>query len=114
MNRHLSTEKHGDFIVVHFVEKNIYADLAVGELGDELYEIVRHPDCLKVVLDFSNVELLSSVTLGKLLSVKKTMAEKGGLLRLCEICDTLRMAFTLTHLDHIFDIRNTVAEAVGP
>jgi anti-anti-sigma factor len=84
----------------------------VGELGDELYEIVRRPDCVKLVLDFSEVEILSSVMLGKLLSAKKMMGEKGGVLRLCGICDNLRMVFTLTHLDHIFDIRGTLAEAV--
>jgi anti-anti-sigma regulatory factor len=49
---------------------------------------------------------------GKLLSVKKTMAEKGGLLRLCEICPNIRLIFRHTHLDQILDIRDTETEAL--
>jgi len=81
--------------------------------GDnELYAIVHRPDCLKLVLNFSVVEFLSSAMLGKLLSAKKMLAQKGGVLRLCEVCPTIRMIFKLTHLDHILDIRETEAEAV--
>ncbi len=50
MTKHFYTEKHGDFLVVRFLDKNIYADRVVGSLGDEFYEIVRRPDCLKLVL----------------------------------------------------------------
>jgi anti-sigma B factor antagonist len=114
MNKHFRTEKHGDVLVVHFLDKSIHADMAIAGLGNELYAIICHPDCLKLVLNFSNVEFLSSAMLGKLLSAKKMMAQKGGVLRLCEICPNIRMIFTLTHLDHIFDIRDTEAEAVGP
>ena len=114
MNKHFCTEQHADALVAYFLDKSIYAELAIAGLGDELYAIVLRPDCLKLVLNFSKVEFLSSAMLGKLLSAKKMMAEKGGMLRLCEICPSIRMVFTLTHLDHIFDIRNTEAEAVQP
>jgi anti-sigma B factor antagonist len=114
MNKHFRVDRHADVLAAHFLDKSIHADLAISSLGDELYAIVGRPDCLKLVLNFSNVEFLSSAMLGKLLSAKKMMAEKGSVLRLCEICTNIRMIFTVTHLDHILDIRDTEAGAVEP
>jgi anti-anti-sigma factor len=113
MSRHLCAEKRADVFVVHFLDKNIYADLVTAGLGDELHAIVRCPDCSRLVLNFSNVVLLSSAMLGKLVSAEKMMAEKGGTLRLCEIGPELRMIFTFTRLDHVFDIRETESDALA-
>lgn len=114
MSKHFRTTRHADALVVHFLDKSIHADLAIAGLGDELYAIVHRPDCLKLILNFANVEFLCSAMLGKLLSAKRMMAEKGGVLRLCEICPNIRMVFRLTHLDGILDIRDTEVEAVKP
>jgi anti-sigma B factor antagonist len=114
MSKHLRVKRHADVLVVHFLDKSIHADLAIAGLWNELYAIAGRPDCLKLVLNFSNLEFLCSAMLGKLLSAKKMMAEKSGVLRLCEICPNIRMVFGLTHLDQILDIRDTEAEAVEP
>jgi anti-anti-sigma regulatory factor len=50
---------------------------------------------------------------GKIITVKKMMAGKNGVLRLCEMCPNVRLIFTLTCLDHILDIRETEADAIG-
>ncbi len=112
MSNRLRTERHAEFLVVHFLDRRIHNDLAIGSLGDELYAVIARPDCSKLVLNFSVVEFLCSAMFGKLLSVKKTMAEKGGLLRLCEICPNIRLIFRHTHLDQILDIRDTETEAL--
>jgi anti-sigma B factor antagonist len=113
MTKHLRVKRHSDVLVVHFLDKNIHADLAIAGLGEELYAVAQRPDCQKLILNFSNVDFLCSAMLGKLLSAKRIMAEKGGVLRLCEICPNIRMVFGLTHLNQILDIRETEAEAVG-
>jgi anti-sigma B factor antagonist len=82
-------------------------------LGEELYAVVGRPDCRKLVLDFSNVDFLSSAMLGKLVIINRKMKEKGGALRLCSVCPNIRLIFKYTVLDTIFDIRDTQPDAVG-
>lgn len=113
MNKHLRVERNADALVVHFLDQKIHADAANTSLGKELYAVVDRPDCLKLVLNFSDVEFLSSVMLGKLVGMKRKIAEKNGVLRLCGMCPNIRLIFKLTCLDHIFDVRETEADAIG-
>ena len=96
-----------------FLDNKIHAELAVTTLGDELQSLAARPDCTKLVLSFSEVEFLTSIMLGKLISANRSMHEKGGTLVLCEICDNLRTIFRLTRLEKIFDIRASEAEALA-
>ena len=82
-------------------------------MGEELYAVADRPDCLKLVLNFFDVAFLSSAMLGKLVTVNKKMAEKNGVLRLCEMSPNVRQVFKLTCLDQILDIRETEAGAIG-
>jgi len=113
MKKYLRVERNADALVVHFLEKRIDADVVIGGLGEELYAVADQPDCLKLVLSFLGVEFFSTTMLGKLLIVKKKMAEKNGGLRLCEMCPNIRLIFTVTFLDQILHIRETEAEAIG-
>jgi anti-anti-sigma factor len=112
MSKHTQVERLDDAMVVYFHDSTITGELAISGLGDELYAIVGRPDCQKLVLDFSNVEFLSSVMLGKLIRINQKMKEKGGILRLCGVCPNIRLIFKYTHLDTIFDIRDTQSDAV--
>ena len=112
MTKHTQVERFDDAMVVYFHDSTITGELAISGLGEELYAIVGRPDCQKLVLDFSNVEFLSSVMLGKLIRINQKMKEKGGILRLCGVCPNIRLIFKYTHLDTIFDIRDTQPDAV--
>jgi anti-sigma B factor antagonist len=113
MNKHLRVERNADALVVHFLDQRIHADDAITGLGMEVYAVADRPDCRKLVLNFSDVEFLSSAMLGKLVIVKRKVSEKSGVLRLCEMCPNIRLIFKLTCLDQILDIRETEADAIG-
>ena len=112
MTKHTQVERLDDALVVHFHDSKITGELAISGLGDELYAIVGRPDCQKLVLDFSNVDFISSAMLGKLININRKMKEKGGIFTLCGVCPTIRLIFTYTHLETIFDIRDTQSDAV--
>jgi anti-sigma B factor antagonist len=114
MNKHFRVERHRDALVVHFLDRRMNADIAIASLGRELYAVADRPDCLKLVLNFSDVEFLSSAMLGKLIALKKKLTEKNGFFRLCEMSENIRLMFRLTCLDQILDIRETEADAIGP
>jgi anti-sigma B factor antagonist len=111
--RHLRVERCADTLVAHFLDSKIAAEVAISTLGGELYAVVGRPDCQKLVLDFCDVEFLSSAMLGKLISVNRKMKEKGGVLKLCEVCPNIRTILKYTCLEQILDIRDTQAEAVA-
>lgn len=113
MTKHIQVERLNDAVVVQFHDSKITEELAIAGLGQELYAVVVRPDCQKLVLDFSNVDFLTSAMLGKLVRIHGKMKEKGGILRLCEVCPNIRLIFKYTHLDTIFDIRDTQPDAVG-
>ncbi len=113
MNKHLRIERNADALVVHFLDQTIHADAAITSLGKELYAVVDRPDCLKLVLNFSEVEFLFSAMLGKLVTMQRKIVEKDGVLRLCGMCPNIRLIFKLTCLDRILDIRETEADAIG-
>ena len=110
-HKHLYVEKRGDAVIVQFLDSKIVAELAISTLGDELYAVAKRPDCQMLVLNFSAVEFLSSAMLGKLVALNRMMADKGGVLRLCEICPNIEIIFRHTNLDRILDIRDTEADA---
>jgi anti-sigma B factor antagonist len=113
MTKHVQVERLDDVMVVHFHDSRITGELAISGLGKELYAIVDRPDCQKLVLDFSDVDFLSSAMLGKLVSINRKMKEKGGILRLCGVCPNIRLIFKYTHLEAILDIRDTQPDAIG-
>jgi anti-sigma B factor antagonist len=111
-HEHVRVERLADTLVVHFHDSKISAELAISTLGAELYAVVDRPDCQKLVLDFSDVEFLSSAMLGKLISVNRKMKEKGGALRLCAVCPNIRLILRYTFLDTVLDIRDTQPDAI--
>lgn len=113
MSKHIRVERSADALVVHFLDQKIHAEAAVAGLGKELYAVVDRPDCRKLVLNFSDVDFLSSSMIGKLVTMQRKIAEKNGILRLCGMCPNIRLIFKLTCLDRILDIRETEADAVG-
>jgi len=114
MNKHIRIERNTDALVVHFLDQRINADIAIASLGKELYAVADRPDCLRLVLSFSDVDFLSTTVLGTLVIMKKKMSEKKGVFRLCAMSENIRPIFKLTGLDRILDIRETEADAIGP
>jgi anti-sigma B factor antagonist len=59
------------------------------------------------MIDFSNVEYLSSAVLGKLVAIHKKVQEGKGQLKLACIKPAIKEVFKITKLDKVFDIHDT-------
>lgn len=83
-----------------------------GELRVELQAFVMtaKPNC--VVLSFAQLRQFPSALIGGLLGLKKLLAERGSRLQLCEMNKQLREQFERLHLDSVFEIRDSVADAI--
>ncbi len=105
--KRLEVEDVGDVAVVHFVDKKILEEQNIQVIGEELFRLVDENKREKMVLNFSNVEFLSSAALGKLVTLERKVKAIHGKLILCGISKSIQEVFKITKLDRIFIIRET-------
>ena len=110
--RHITVNIVGDITVVRFVHHKIIDDLIIQELGQELFALVEVDKRAKLVLNFYNVEFLSSAALGKLITLDKKMKPLGGKIRLSNIRPEIFEVFRITKLNKLFDIKDDEADAI--
>ena len=111
--RRLDIEEVGDVTVARFVDKKILDENNIQIIGNQLFGLIEEDGRKKIVLDFTNVEYLSSAALGKLITMDKKVKAASGKLRLCNIRKDIYEVFAITRLNKVFDIRNTQDEAVA-
>ncbi|NJS35896.1 MAG: STAS domain-containing protein [Brachymonas sp.] len=66
----------------------------------------------KLVLNFSNVEYMSSAALGKFITLNKKVQAAGGRLILCNISPAIYEVFEITKLDKLFVIKGDEEAAI--
>ena len=110
---HLGVWKHGNVIVVRFGDHRILDELTAQKIAEELYGVADREDCHNLALDFSGVLGLSTLMLGRLLTLRKKMASKRGRLVLCDIDPEVQDVLAATKLDTILEIMETEADALN-
>ena len=102
--RHLRLENIDGVTVVSFVDTKIVTEENIQEVGDQLYSLVEDDGYKQLLLNFGNVQYLSSAALGKLINLKKKVGAVKGKLKLCCIHPDLLEVFRITRLDQVFEI----------
>jgi anti-sigma B factor antagonist len=100
----LVVEDIGDVTVVNFVDKKILDEQNIQMIGDDLFRLVDELGRRKLLLNFANVEFMSSAALGKLIRLHQRLSTVQGKLVLCNISKTIMEIFTLTKLDKMLKI----------
>ena len=98
---------------VEFVESNILDEVCIRRIGDELNSVVERKGFPKIVLNFNNVNALSSSALGMLITLNTKVADKNGRLVLACIRGPISDVFRITKLDKAFDIHESIGEAMS-
>lgn len=106
--------RHRDTGVVQvgFAEKRISDALVIQQIGEEIGKAVDAETKPRVLLSFRNVDFLSSAALSMLIGVNTRVKSKGGKLRLAEIKPDIYQMFKITKLHSLFDIHETVEDAL--
>ena len=103
--RRLEVADNGEVTVVNFLDKKILDEQNIQAIGEQLFGLVDEGQRLKLLLNFSNVEYLSSAALGKLITLNKKLQSAGGKLILCEIDKNIYEVFEITKLNKVFNIQ---------
>ena len=102
--RRLELEDIGDVTVVNFVDRKILDEQNIQIIGEQLFGLVDEEGRRKLLLNFGNVEYLSSAALGKFITLNKKVNAAGGRLILCNIDPQIYEVFEITKLDKFFKI----------
>ena len=79
----------------------------------ELFGLVEQERRRNLLLNFTNVEFLSSAALGKLITLDKKVKANGGRLKLSNIRPEIYEVFAITKLNKLFDIKDDEADAIA-
>jgi anti-sigma B factor antagonist len=113
VHRRLEVSEVGAVTVVRFVDRKILDAANIQELGDELFGLVEQESRKNLLLNFSNVEFMSSAALNKLIVLNKKVQGVGGKLRLSNLRPEIYDVFVITRLNTVFDIKADEADALA-
>lgn len=102
----------GDVAVVNFKDSKIFDESNIQDMGYELFTLVDKLGCNKIILNFGNVEYLSSAALGKFITLNKKTEQASGKLVMCCINPEIYETFEMTKLNRLFRIVNKEQEAL--
>jgi anti-anti-sigma factor len=102
----------GEVSVVQFRDRKILDESNIQEMGRELFELVEQKRA-KILLNFMNVEFLSSAALGKLITLDKKLKAAKGQLKLSNIRPEIYEVFAITRLNKLFNIHDDEADALA-
>lgn len=102
----------GDAAVVRFRHRKILDATMIQELGEELFSLVEKDKQKNIVLNFVDVNFLSSAALNELLMLHKKTQAVGSRLHLCHLSPEIFEIFAVTRLTRVFAIKATEQDAL--
>ena len=111
--RRIQTGKTGDIHLVQFKDKKILDDTVLDEIRTEVTQLIGKASGPDVLLDFSNVEFMSSAMLGLLGQLHRKISSGHGRLKMCSIRPEILTVFKITNLDKLFSIRKDAPTALA-
>jgi anti-sigma B factor antagonist len=101
-----------DVSVVEFTNNKILDESVLEDIRGGLSELIESATTPKLLLDFVNVDHMSSAALGMLINVNKSVRDKNGQLRLANIKPQIFEVFVTTKLNKVFKVMSTRAAAL--
>jgi len=100
----MKVEYGTDVTSVSFNDIQILDEHQIHRIQDELIAVVDKSAGKKLILNFADVQFMSSAFLGLLVRVHKRLCEAKGQLQLINLSANIQKIFEITRLTDIFDI----------
>ncbi len=99
--------------VVEFTNNKILDEANIDAIKSSLISLIEEDENPRVLLDFSNVDHLSSAALGAFIDVNNRVKQRNGQLRLTNIKPQIFEVFVITKLNKLFKIHPTRDDALA-
>jgi anti-sigma B factor antagonist len=113
-NGGLEVEHVGRVAVVRFVRRQIVTEEAVEALGEQLLSLGDDAGHSQVVVNFGNVERVSTALLGRLAALQRRLRLMGGGLALCEVRPELQAVLRALQLRRYLHVCRSEENALQP
>jgi anti-sigma B factor antagonist len=92
-------------LVIRFTDRQLFDERTVREVADQILAAVPNDGSpIRLILDFTEINLVSSTLLSKLILLQRRVGTSGGKLRLCELSPVIQQVFRTANLDRLFTI----------
>jgi stage II sporulation protein AA (anti-sigma F factor antagonist) len=108
----LITGQKDDVLIIFFNIDSIRSGLDVARVSEQLVNLA-HSSGDKVLLDFGQLQQMSSMMIGKILSISRECAEHKITLRICNLQPHIKEVFTATGLYKLLKIHETQEDALS-
>ncbi len=108
----LKVSKINNVTQVEFIDRNILDEANIQAISDEISGIIEQASNPQLLINFANVDHLSSAALGALITINNKTNDKNGTLRLTNIDPQIYEVFVITRLNKLFNIHETLNEAM--
>lgn len=109
----VAVSQQKDIRIVEFQNQKILDEGNIADIGASLNSLIDELSPPKLLLDFVNVDHLSSAALGMLINANNRIKQKNGALRLANIKSNILEVFVITKLNKLFRIFPTREEALA-
>jgi anti-sigma B factor antagonist len=100
--------------VVRFRDHHLFDERTVRDVSDQIASCLPNDGSpIRLVLDFTDVALISSSLLSKLILLQRRVDGTHGKLRLCEMSNVVQSVFRTSNLDRLFTIDRDQRTAVA-
>ena len=110
---HLRIKRAEGIALVEFADRKILEEISIQEIGEELSQLVEAEPGIQLLLNFKNVDHLSSAALGMLITLNRKVQGQSGELKLSDINKQIFEVFKITKLNRVFDIHDTADQALS-
>jgi hypothetical protein len=108
--QHIDVERDGDIFCVS-MRNHQPDDAAIRAMSDEVETLIADDGCRKLVFRVGPLNCLYSVLIARLIKMRRSIAERDGRLKLCEVPLAIMGVFESCQLQDFFEFAPDVAAA---
>lgn len=112
-NNYITVEEHGDVLVATFKSRMLNDEENIEQLGQELYALVEQSQWLKMAINLSNVEYVTSSVIGKLITLHRKLHRIKGKLVLFSLSAGVDSVLRASKLETYFAIAENRDAAIA-
>ena len=111
---HIEARDSDGVKIVRFTGKQIFDERTCREAAEQVSATLPNDGSpIMLVLDFTDIGLISSTFLSKLILLQRRVDGTHGKMRLCEMSPVLQSVFRTSNLDRLFGIDRDLRAALA-
>lgn len=103
-NPNYEIEQNEDCLLIFLKNSKILNESNIIQIHEDIMDLIKDKEGIKVILDFEKVKYLSSSVLSKLVVIYKYIIAQKGQFFICSVDVVLMRIFKITKLDQLFQI----------